>query len=595
MYVSEIYIQDNGPIANLHLKVPFHPSGLPIPLVIVGRNGSGKTTLMSVLADALLEGAVASYDDIIIGSSPLGHNWFRVVGGKTIRHGSHGSLALVKVVHKESSYFFHEEGGHFDPTSLASVPPTFASLSAGTKGNSHKEFSIPQDISRAIYASGPYVYFPTSRSEPPYWMNNGAVELDAFKLSARFSSQLDRSIVVERSLERFSQWALTLLVEMRADFAMTVSQQGRVAPAIVGDISGSLAAQQTWQSLNQILRIIISDPSARFVWLGRNSAHKLGIANSQGLIGQGLDALSGGQASLLSIFGTLLQYGDCAESRSPIIPSEVEGICVVDEVDAHMHVDLLTDALPSLIKLYPKVQFILTSHSPFFGIGLEKHLSSDGVSIVDLPSGLPIAAEAYHDFERALITFKSTKAFGDLLTSVSQESGPPIVWLAGETDPLYFQCAAEVLNHPVKDLVSFEWIGSKDNSGQGFNTGDDALNKAVSLFISNPDLVTRHIIVLYDSDVNKPIRDLGRLHVRTMPFRDDNGIAKKGVENLLPPSVFTEAMYDHATKLKEYGEEVSTKTLNKMKLCQTVCQYNRDPEVFAYFRPILDLIYDIVS
>jgi energy-coupling factor transporter ATP-binding protein EcfA2 len=593
VYVKELYIQDNGPIEKLHLVLPFDPNGRPIPQVIVGRNGAGKTTLMSVLADALIEGAVKAFDDVIAGSNTMSHQWFRVVGGKTIRHGSSGSLALVKFEHNGSSLFFHEEGGTFSSPAPATPPVSFSSLGAGSKGGSHKGINLTDGSARDIYSKGPYVYFPTSRSEPPYWFNHGAVESNAFKLQDHFSNQLGRSIVVERSLDRFSQWVLTLLVEMRADFVMTPTVHGTASPVFMSDLATCLSAQQTWGALNNILQIIVSDNSARFVWIGRKSSKKLGIANSAGLAAQGLEALSGGQASLLSIFGTLLQYGDSGNT-APTVPDMVEGICLIDEVDAHMHVDLLADSLPSLMKLFPKVQFIVSSHSPFLGIGLEKHLSSTGVSIIDLPSGKPIAAEAYHDFQHALDTFRSTKAFGDLLSEASQQTGKPLVWLAGETDPLYLRSAVAILDHPIKDAVDFEWIGAKDQSGQGYNTGDDALNKAVSLFSSNPDIVTKKIIILYDFDANKPDNDIGQLYIRSLNFNEKNGIAKKGVENLLPESLFTDDVYDTSVREKDYGGKIESKILNKMKLCNKVCNDIKSVDTFQGFTFVLDKIRDLV-
>lgn len=44
---------------------------------------------------------------------------------------------------------------------------------------------------------------------------------------------------------------------------------------------------------------------------------------------------------------------------------------LIDEIDAHLHSDLLKDVLPELISLFPKIQFIISSHSPFFLLGMK--------------------------------------------------------------------------------------------------------------------------------------------------------------------------------------------------------------------------------
>ena len=83
-----------------------------------------------------------------------------------------------------------------------------------------------------------------------------------------------------------------------------------------------------------------------------------------------LDALSAGHSTLLGIFGTILRYADYG-SRA-FTPAEISGICLVDEIDAHMHVDLQYRAVPSLLRLFPKIQFIVSSHSPLLVLGMER-------------------------------------------------------------------------------------------------------------------------------------------------------------------------------------------------------------------------------
>ena len=96
-----------------------------------------------------------------------------------------------------------------------------------------------------------------------------------------------------------------------------------------------------------------------------------------------LDALSAGQSSLFSMFGTLLRYADFSHT----FPASgwIDGTCVIDEIDAHLHADLQYDVLPTLIKLFPRIQFIVTSHSPLFALGMTRvrwHLVS--CHIIDL-------------------------------------------------------------------------------------------------------------------------------------------------------------------------------------------------------------------
>lgn len=71
--------------------------------------------------------------------------------------------------------------------------------------------------------------------------------------------------------------------------------------------------------------------------------------------------LSSGFSSILSIYVDLLTKIEL----SSIAPDEVDGLVFIDEIDAHLHVSLQRKIFLFLDKAFPKVQFIVTTHSPF--------------------------------------------------------------------------------------------------------------------------------------------------------------------------------------------------------------------------------------
>ncbi|APB79628.1 hypothetical protein BMF22_06110 [Pasteurella multocida] len=100
-----------------------------------------------------------------------------------------------------------------------------------------------------------------------------------------------------------------------------------------------------------------------------------------------MDNLSAGQSTLLSIFGTIIQYSDNYDINKSIQLDLIEGIVVIDEIDLHLHIELQYNVLPELIKLFPKVQFIITTHSPFFVSGLFNTFNNTDVLLINMPSG----------------------------------------------------------------------------------------------------------------------------------------------------------------------------------------------------------------
>lgn len=71
--------------------------------------------------------------------------------------------------------------------------------------------------------------------------------------------------------------------------------------------------------------------------------------------------LSSGFSSILSVYADLLTK---VELRS-ISANEIDGVVFIDEIDAHLHVSLQRKIFAFLKDAFPKVQFIVTTHSPF--------------------------------------------------------------------------------------------------------------------------------------------------------------------------------------------------------------------------------------
>ncbi|MGF1717681.1 ATP-binding protein [Photobacterium chitinilyticum] len=73
------------------------------------------------------------------------------------------------------------------------------------------------------------------------------------------------------------------------------------------------------------------------------------------------DQLSSGFSAIMCIYADLLMK---VELKS-IPAEELQGIVLIDEIDAHLHVSLQRKILAFFVEAFPKVQFIVTTHSPF--------------------------------------------------------------------------------------------------------------------------------------------------------------------------------------------------------------------------------------
>ncbi len=144
--------------------------------------------------------------------------------------------------------------------------------------------------------------------------------------------------------------------------------------------------------------------------------------------------LSSGQCALLSVFATILRYS--CNIKSPNVPidhNDISGICIIDEIDAHLHSDLQYDVVPELIKLFPKIQFIISTHSPLFVLGMEKKFGQVGIQLIEMPECQEVKVERFREFEKSYEYYKNTKKFEESLEN-ELSSKDVILFVEGDTD-----------------------------------------------------------------------------------------------------------------------------------------------------------------
>ncbi|MER0440192.1 AAA family ATPase [Emticicia sp. W12TSBA100-4] len=71
--------------------------------------------------------------------------------------------------------------------------------------------------------------------------------------------------------------------------------------------------------------------------------------------------LSDGYSSILDIVSEIMIR---MESKASQV-YDLQGIVLIDEIETHLHIDLQKKILPFLTSFFPKIQFIVTTHSPF--------------------------------------------------------------------------------------------------------------------------------------------------------------------------------------------------------------------------------------
>lgn len=83
--------------------------------------------------------------------------------------------------------------------------------------------------------------------------------------------------------------------------------------------------------------------------------------------------LPDGYSAILDIVTELIMRMEEHKGKS----YDVQGIVLIDEIETHLHIDLQKKILPFLTSFFPKIQFIVTTHSPFVLNSIENAVICD--------------------------------------------------------------------------------------------------------------------------------------------------------------------------------------------------------------------------
>jgi predicted ATP-binding protein involved in virulence len=107
-----------------------------------------------------------------------------------------------------------------------------------------------------------------------------------------------------------------------------------------------------------LLKEIFSDPNLTLEFDSKNYTFHIIASNREKI---GFNTLSDGYSAIINIVIELILRME--EKAAKIY--DMQGIVLIDEIETHLHIELQKKVLPFLTTLFPKVQFIVSSHSPF--------------------------------------------------------------------------------------------------------------------------------------------------------------------------------------------------------------------------------------
>lgn len=126
------------------------------------------------------------------------------------------------------------------------------------------------------------------------------------------------------------------------------------------------------------------------------------LIHQDGKMPFGFDQLSDGYSAIIRIVADLILRMEQNWILNDKISSyDIEGVALIDELETHLHIELQRKILPFLTSFFPRIQFIVTTHSPYILTSipnaviydLEKH-----VTFTDMTNfSVDDVAEAFFD------------------------------------------------------------------------------------------------------------------------------------------------------------------------------------------------------
>ena len=421
MYTRRVQLANYGPIEKLDIKLPFE-GDTPKPVVLVGENGSGKSILLSHIVNGLLEAKSVAYPntpEVELGTVYKLRSSFYIKPGSEYYFGRVDFEDGLFVTEMQSRRLKREY--ETVPIGLSEPDIQGAWDKMEPEGNDYFDSSFSpnnKDKINGIFAKRCILYFPPNRFEEPAWLNEENLKAQAQYMDLKYmKGQTNRKVINYSPLHENQNW----LFDVIYDIAAFETKTAQVPITVIGSrppISVPVQLQPSGNAtrFHQIALLIIqaimkNNQKVRF-GVGPRLNRVVSLEADPLTIVPNVFQLSSGETSLLNLFLSILRDFDLSGAAFSST-EDILGVVVVDEIDLHLHAVHQHEVLPSLMRMFPKVQFIVTTHSPLFVLGMDNVFGEDGFALYRLPQGQQISPEEFSEFGNAYQAFIETSKFSN--------------------------------------------------------------------------------------------------------------------------------------------------------------------------------------
>ncbi|MBE5907659.1 MAG: ATP-binding cassette domain-containing protein [Lachnospiraceae bacterium] len=182
-------------------------------------------------------------------------------------------------------------------------------------------------------------------------------------IAAYFGATRTFKATIPQHIERVElKECYSMKEEPRKDFVMYITDlKMKEALAKTSGNDGLANSIHTWfMKFDQLLKNVFEDDTTTLLFDPETFEFTIKQEEKESF---GFNVLSDGYAAVLDIIVDLMMRMERQNNRS--FAYDLPGIVLIDEIETHLHLELQRKVMGMLTTLFPNIQFIVTTHSPF--------------------------------------------------------------------------------------------------------------------------------------------------------------------------------------------------------------------------------------
>ena len=316
-YITEIKIEELRHLSNLTIELK---KDKRTNLLLTGKNGSGKTTVLQALKkylSAIADGQFSELNDSLLPNMRYFKEHMQLAVSEEKRYEAQKNYIIIADKIKK-----YKDG----------INLIFNS----------------EDILDNLYQNGKYIlaYYSADRKTTIKKVSG----VEEVILNTSYNLDADPGTTL-----------LKYLVHLKTQQAYARNE---------GDMETVNELEQWFSRFTNALRILLDDPDLKLEYDYKNYNFQI---IEEGRKPFGFDQLSDGYSAAIQIVADLiLRMEQNWLKKGNLSTYDTEGIVLIDELETHLHIALQKKILPFLTTFFPRIQFIVTTHSPYILNSIEE-------------------------------------------------------------------------------------------------------------------------------------------------------------------------------------------------------------------------------